>query len=137
MHAVGDVQSNRFGIELGGVRQGVQLSAGQQDEPASQMCCLVDASALTQQLDPSTAVACTEINPGPRRGRCAADQSQMPLLLALSSVECVKMHTKRSFRHKKSKIFTRSSAVQTHIQRHPKSSLGISPPPTPASASNN
>ena len=42
----GVVQSNRFGIEFGRVRQGVQLSARQQDESATQMRSLVDRPAL-------------------------------------------------------------------------------------------
>ena len=134
MHAVGDVQSNRFGIELGGVRQGVQLSVGQQDEPASQVCCLVDASALTQELDPSTAVACTEINPGPRRGRCAADQSQTSLLLALSSVECVKMHTNHAISEIKIPKFSRALPRSKPTSKDtPSPPWASALPPTPAS----
>ena len=43
-YVVGDVQSNRFDIELGGLCQGVPLSAGKQDEPATQMCRVVNRS---------------------------------------------------------------------------------------------
>ena len=41
-YVVGDAQSNRFDIELGGLCDGVQLSAGKSDEPSSQVRSVVD-----------------------------------------------------------------------------------------------
>ena len=46
--AFGDAQSNRFGIELAGFRQGVQLPCRQRDEPATQVFGLVES--ITQRI---------------------------------------------------------------------------------------